>query len=144
MCPDAAVPTTYGPCAESDATDAVIFYIPVDKVHENNSYNTDEVSKFVKADNVNVVFEIDEQQHYFVIDTTAKAMKGYETKKLWVVENGTDMTGYEILMQVIFWLTFLLVLAIFIYAVCYGCCGGRCACCTSIKSVFPVRNGQIA
>ena len=71
-------------------------------------------------------------------------MRGYDAKKLWVVENGTDMTGYEILMQVIFWLTFLLVLAIFIYVICYGCCGGRCACCNSIKSVFPVRNAQIA
>lgn len=77
---------------------ATIFYIPVDKVHDNNSYTTEEVKKFVKAEEVNVVFEIDERQGYFVIDTNADAMRGYDAKKLWVVENGTDMNGYEILM----------------------------------------------
>lgn len=146
MCPDAAYPntSTYGPCAAATEMEATIFYIPVDLIHDDNSYSTDDIKKFVPAVEVNLVFEIDERNHYFAIDTNAKSMKGYESKKLWVVENGTDMTGYEILMQVIFWLTFLLVLAIFIYAVCYGCCGGRCACCNSIKSVFPVRNGQMA
>ena len=77
---------------------ATIFYIPVDKVHDNNSYTVEEVKKFVKAEEVNVVFEIDERQGYFVIDTNADAMRGYDSKKLWVVENGTDMNGYEILM----------------------------------------------
>lgn len=146
LCPDnAATPTKYEPCAASNQTNATIFYIPSDKVHrDNNSYNSEEVSKFVKAEEVNVVFEIDERNSYFAIDTNADAMRGYDAKKMWVVEDGTDMTGYEILMQVVFWLTFLFVLAIFIYAVCYGCCGGKCACCNSIKSVFPVRNGQIA
>ena len=145
LCPDnAATPTKYELCSKSNATDATIFYIPVDKVYDNNSYTALEVKKFVKAEEVNVVFEIDERQSYFAIDTNADAMRGYESKKMWVVEDGTDMTGYEILMQVVFWLTFLFVLAIFIYAVCYGCCGGKCACCNSIKSVFPVRNGQIA
>ena len=78
--------------------EATIFYIPVDKVHDNNSYTVEEVKKFVKAEEVNVVFEIDERQGYFVIDTNADAMRGYDSKKLWVVENGTDMNGYEILM----------------------------------------------
>ena len=145
LCPDnAATPAKYEMCSKSNATDATIFYIPVDKVYDNNSYTAQEVKKFVKAEEVNVVFEIDERNSYFAIDTNADAMRGYDTKKMWVVEDGTDMTGYEILMQVVFWLTFLFVLAIFIYAVCYGCCGGKCACCNSIKSVFPVRNGQIA
>lgn len=144
LCPDAASPTKYESCTAATNMEATIFYIPVDKVYDNNSYTAQEVKKFVKAEEVNVVFEIDERQSYFAIDTNADAMRGYDAKKLWVVENGTDMTGYEILMQVIFWLTFLLVLAIFIYVICYGCCGGRCACCNSIKSVFPVRNAQIA
>ena len=144
LCPDSGA-AKYEPCAASNQTNATIFYIPSDKVHrDNNSYTSEEVSKFVKAEEVNVVFEIDERNSYFAIDTNADAMRGYESKKMWVVEDGTDMTGYEILMQVVFWLTFLFVLAIFIYAVCYGCCGGKCACCNSIKSVFPVRNGQIA
>ena len=78
--------------------EATIFYIPVDKVHSNNSYTATEVEAFVKASDVNVVLEVDERQHYFAIDTNANSMRGYDTKKLWVVENGTDMTGYEILM----------------------------------------------
>ena len=143
LCPDSGA-ANYAPCSKSNQTDATIFYIPVDKVYANNSYTAQEVKKFVKAEEVNVVFEIDERNSYFAIDTNADAMRGYESKKMWVVEDGTDMTGYVILMQVVFWLTFLFVLAIFIYAVCYGCCGGKCACCNSIKSVFPVRNGQIA
>lgn len=144
LCPDAATPTKYESCTAATEMEATIFYIPVDRVYENNSYTVEEVKKFVKAEDVNVVFEINEREHYFVIDTNAKAMKGYETKKLWVVENGSDMTGYEILIQVVFWIMFLLILAIFVYTICYGCCGGRCACCNSIKSVFPVRNGQMA
>lgn len=145
LCPDnAATPNKYESCTASNQTDATIFYIPVDKIYPNNSYTAQEVKKFIKAEEVNVVFEIDERNSYFAIDTNADAMRGYDAKKMWVVEDGTDMTGYEILMQVVFWLTFLFVLAIFIYAVCYGCCGGKCACCNSIKSVFPVRNGQIA
>ena len=144
LCPDASSPTKYEPCTAATNMEATIFYIPVDKVHDNNSYTAEEVKKFVKAEEVNVVFEIDERQSYFAIDTNADAMRGYDAKKLWVVEDGTDMNGYEILMQVIYWLTFLFVLAIFIYTLCYGCCGGKCACCNSIKSVFPVRNGQIA
>ena len=143
LCPDSGA-ANYAPCSKANQTDATIFYIPVDKVYDNNSYTALEVKKFVKAEEVNVVFEIDERNSYFAIDTNADAMRGYDAKKMWVVEDGTDMTGYEILMQVVFWLTFLFVLAIFIYAVCYGCCGGKCACCNSIKSVFPVRNGQIA
>ena len=146
LCPDnAANPTKYELCAASNQTNATIFYIPTDKVHrDTNSYTSEEVKKFVKAEQTNVVFEIDEKNSYFAIDSNADAVRGYDTKKMWVVEDGTDMTGYEILMQVVYWLTFLLVLAIFIYAVCYGCCCGKCACCNSIKSVFPVRNGQIA
>ena len=144
LCPDAATPTKYESCTAATNMEATIFYIPVDKVHSNNSYTAAEVQAFVTAGDVNIVLEIDERQHYFAIDTNANSMRGYDTKKLWVVENGTDMTGYEILMQVIFWLTFLFVLAIFIYVICYGCCCGKCACCNSIKSVFPVRNGQIA
>lgn len=98
MCPEDDTLSDYVPCSESGSMDATIFYIPVDKVHENNSYTADEVKKFIKAGEVNVVFEIDERKHYFVIDTNAKSMTGYDTKKLWVVENGNDMTGYEILM----------------------------------------------
>lgn len=78
--------------------EATIFYIPVDKVHSNNSYTVAEIQEFVTASDVNVVFEVDERQHYFAIDTNANSMRGYDTKKLWVVENGTDMNGYEILM----------------------------------------------
>ena len=144
LCPNSGA-SNYVPCASSNETNATIFYIPTDKVHrDNNSYTSEEVLKFVKADQTNIVFEIDEKNSYFAIDSNADAVRGYDTKKMWVVEDGTDMTGYEILMQVVYWLTFLLVLAIFIYAVCYGCCCGKCACCNSIKSVFPVRNGQIA
>lgn len=99
MCPDDAVtPTKYESCTAATNMDATIFYIPVDKVHENNSYTADEVKIFIKAGDVNLVFEIDERKHYFVIDTNAKSMTGYDTKKLWIVENGNDMTGYEILM----------------------------------------------
>ena len=144
LCPDTGA-SNYKPCSTTNETNATIFYIPSDKVNRNTStYTADEVKNFVKAEEVNVVFEIDEKNSYFAIDTNADAMRGSDYKKMWVVEDGTDMTGYEILMQVVYWLTFLLVLAIFIYSICYGCCGGKCACCNSIKSVFPVRNGQIA
>lgn len=100
LCPDKADKSAnYVVCSAATGTDATIFYIPVDKVHSDNySYTTTEVEAFVKASDVNVVLEVDERQHYFAIDTNANSMRGYDTKKLWVVENGTDMTGYEILM----------------------------------------------
>lgn len=100
LCPNKAdSPDNYVACSAATSTDAIIFYIPVDKVHaDTNTYTKTEIQDFVKASDVNVVLEVDERQHYFAIDTNANSMRGYDTKKLWVVENGNDMTGYEILM----------------------------------------------
>ena len=141
LCTDNAdAPTKYVPCDTTNHFSPAIYYIPADLV--KSEYTPDDAKKFVKSDEVILAFEIDERNEYFAIDSTSNAVKGYDTKKMWVATNGSAYTGYEILLQVIFWIMFALIIAIFIYVICFGCCGGNCACCNSVKSVFPVRGNN--